>query len=719
MIPTTQMWGDTQTVSQKDECDHKPVQGPITRSKSTEVLPPATEEVQEKPAELKEDTKDTLAVPSTSYAPPNSSTAAAPKKPKAAPKSPARTAAGTTTALTTNWFLTEHSGVSRIETFDRLLTLVGTIATTTAASTEALPTPTISLRELEEAILIARRHEELLLTKKRIKELEQSLREDLPCRSTAVPEEPPVNEPPVNESCNFERSFAAPTSSSMLLTDIQGALPTFSGDNDLYDVAEFFAEFEELTRAVSADATQCLLLLRRSLRSTAKLVMRGAMAHSYEELKAKLLQEFRFCLTLEQVYARLRSHRWDGSSPVELYVEEILTLAKKAGIPQGEAVQIIIDHLSSHGPDVRSCLSAATTAGELKTLVRMRRHLLFFPTARHPATSRAVNSRPPSRPAAPALPDSAARGPTEIRCFNCSSTDGHTKPNCPYPLRPRDSCFKCWQMGHQHQDCPNAAYRPARAGQRPPLAHERRSAVTAARPIYQNPRMVAAVDYRQIEDYSDFGKEEDVPSVNEVSFIITLCEGITRVTKRCLFDTGSPVSLIRRSAVPTAAATQPHQGLRLHAIGGQPLNVLAAVNVEAVFRNVPISTTLLIVPDEYMKIDVILGRDYMSDRRITLRIKKRFSIDELKNLNKPECNPGTCVICKLQTSDNILHLVKSTLPSSYSTPTQLQLSDCTTKLPLENELLINNELPCTDMAAVHRIILDYYSNSSEFGSEPL
>ena len=87
----------------------------------------------------------------------------------------------------------------------------------------------------------------------------------------------------------------------------RGALPTFSGHNDLYDVAEFFAEFEELTRAVSADATQCLLLLRRSLRSTAKLVMRGAMAQSYEELTAKLLQEFRFCLTLEQVYARLRS----------------------------------------------------------------------------------------------------------------------------------------------------------------------------------------------------------------------------------------------------------------------------------------------------------------------------------------------------------------------------------------------------------------------------
>ena len=55
----------------------------------------------------------------------------------------------------------------------------------------------------------------------------------------------------------------------MLLTVIQGALPSFSGDNDLYDGAEFFAEFEELIRAVSADATQCLLLLRRSLRSTA------------------------------------------------------------------------------------------------------------------------------------------------------------------------------------------------------------------------------------------------------------------------------------------------------------------------------------------------------------------------------------------------------------------------------------------------------------------
>ena len=120
------------------------------------------------------------------------------------------------------------------------------------------------------------------------------------------------------------------------------------------------------------------------------------MAQSYEELKAKLLQEFRFCLTLEQVYARLQSHRWDGSLPVELFVEEILTLAKKAGIPEGETVHIIIDHFSSHGPDVHSCLSAATTAGELKTLVRMRRHLLFSPTVRHPRTSRSVISRQPS-----------------------------------------------------------------------------------------------------------------------------------------------------------------------------------------------------------------------------------------------------------------------------------------------------------------------------------
>lgn len=58
----------------------------------------------------------------------------------------------------------------------------------------------------------------------------------------------------------------------------QGALPTFSGDEDLHDVNEFFAEFEKMVEAMEATDAQRLMFLRRSLTSVAHAVMRDAGA---------------------------------------------------------------------------------------------------------------------------------------------------------------------------------------------------------------------------------------------------------------------------------------------------------------------------------------------------------------------------------------------------------------------------------------------------------
>jgi len=57
--------------------------------------------------------------------------------------------------------------------------------------------------------------------------------------------------------------------SHMLLSDVEGALPTFAGGDDLYSVEQFFEEFERVVVAMKATEPLWLMFFRRSLRSVA------------------------------------------------------------------------------------------------------------------------------------------------------------------------------------------------------------------------------------------------------------------------------------------------------------------------------------------------------------------------------------------------------------------------------------------------------------------
>lgn len=136
--------------------------------------------------------------------------------------------------------------------------------------------------------------------------------------AAAAPGPPPAGPNPLADPTTNHNHGA-----KMLLSDVQGAHPTFSGDEDLHDVHEFFAEFEKIAEAMEANEAQKLMFLRRSLRSVAHAVVRdaGAGACSYELLKTRLLEEFRHRLTAEQVYADLRTCRWNrAQGSLELFV---------------------------------------------------------------------------------------------------------------------------------------------------------------------------------------------------------------------------------------------------------------------------------------------------------------------------------------------------------------------------------------------------------------
>lgn len=170
-----------------------------------------------------------------------------------------------------------------------------------------------------------------------------------------------------------------------------------------------------------------------------------------------------------------------------------------------------------------------------------------------------------------------------VRCFNCSAVDGHQKPECPFPERPKNGCFKCWQVGHPRAQCPNPTFHPKPLNQtdRAPLPADRRPPTTTTRspPTHLMERRVALVrgGYRSTEILGP-DSDEDIQVINPVSVNFAGSEGSTD-SKRCLFsiclfDTGSSVSLARFSAVPAAyQCNLDHCRYHLKSIGGHRLKI--------------------------------------------------------------------------------------------------------------------------------------------------
>ena len=134
-------------------------------------------------------------------------------------------------------------------------------------------------------------------------------------------------------------------------------------------------------------------------------------------------------------------------------------------------------------------------------------------------------------------------------------------------------------------------------------------------------------------------------AMNPVSVRLVNCK--TRGTKfntfNSLFDTGSPVSFIRRSNLPTEVADSLNLSKLMPInLGGQKINMLNKSLFQIKFNNRIESVCLIILSDECMSLPMILGRDFLNTFDITLAQVKmlKYSRETLMKLS-PEFNERT------------------------------------------------------------------------------
>ena len=291
-------------------------------------------------------------------------------------------------------------------------------------------------------------------------------------------------------------------------SDIEGAIAKFSGD-DSYMIEKWVDDFEMVMAPLASDDGFHLMCARRLMSGTARIWLRTVIAPTWAVLRDQLIGQFKCSMTVSDVLRRMASEKYN----IELGLSNYIIRMKE---------------IAMHGPDLgerellhQILIGLQDNSGRAGLLYSARTVEDLFRVAHQYDRLRREATRAPVPVAVPRRNSSVpASVSSDVLCYNCSGK-GHMSRQCPKPKRVMGACFRCGSRDHTIRDCPAS---PVHIG------------VTA---VTDSPGSVN--DSSEALDHNNYVR---------ISFEINETNNTYSKFLFSLFDTGSPVSFIRRSLVP-------------------------------------------------------------------------------------------------------------------------------------------------------------------------
>lgn len=210
---------------------------------------------------------------------------------------------------------------------------------------------------------------------------------------------------------------------------------------------------------------------------------------------------------------------------------------------------------------------------------------------------------------------------TKNRCYNCGSLD-HISPSCTQPKRVQGSCFKCGSSEHKITSCP------------------------------QNQSQLNSTQSNSQHQFGPSNSTMVLQPSDSVTPAYVICIDII-IAGSCIsnilavVDTGSPISLIKEKLFPLDFKIPVDPvSTGIVGINGSELVVLNQIYADINQPNIgdPINIKLNVVPDNTIRCDCLLGRNFLSHPRvifgnnngkfeIELKHSDRIPFDEILNLS--------------------------------------------------------------------------------------
>lgn len=184
----------------------------------------------------------------------------------------------------------------------------------------------------------------------------------------------------------------------------------------------------------------------------------------------------------------------------------------------------------------------------------------------------------------------AAKGKrTTNRCYNCNSV-GHFAADCKKVKREKGTCYGCGDAAHRIADCPKNKKKSTKNND-----YVRKYLITSKE---------AGTNFKYFAD--------------------------------CLIDSGSPISFVKQSLVPENLNIE-NDELVFYGINKSHMNSFGKFKVKVHLINKNVEIDLLVVSEDTMRYNVVLGRDFLKEANSKLIIDDEvLPIDGFNNYDQHE-----------------------------------------------------------------------------------
>lgn len=305
------------------------------------------------------------------------------------------------------------------------------------------------------------------------------------------------------------------------------------------------------------------------------------MKLSLAGLKERLFLMFETKEDAITLMRKFEQRKWKRTENFSNYFQEKVVLGNKLNITEKEMISYVIEGFDDPTLQIQAKMSQFKSLNQVLSVMNE-----VTSAERMQKSKRPLYHKPPPGDNAK---NSAFQGTSSVksRCYNCNQ-EGHLASACPKPRRPRGSCYVCGSSSHQIRDCPEKRQEVKK--------------VTADSTTYL--LQVISAYYLNLK------------------LMVKIEEGSQEFMVKAVIDTGSPVSLIRRSLIPEASMQPCTEDDPLcEGINKSLLRCLGKIIFDVEVPNgVKFKLCLYVVSDDTMRTECLLWRNFTKHPQLNVVI---------------------------------------------------------------------------------------------------
>ena len=387
--------------------------------------------------------------------------------------------------------------------------------------------------------------------------------------------------------------------------DVEDFIKPFDGE-DTYLVERFITDFEDAATMFSWSDLQKVVFAKKSLKGLAKLFIQSESSiKTWRKLKSALLDEFSTKNSSAQLHKKLESRKMKRDESVHEYFLTMKELAGRGMIKLEALFDYTIEGVNDNTNNKTVLFGAKTVKvfkEKLKVYDKIRKaaqeKVSKFEKRKEDVTRIPMDQKKTTSKEGTRMKTTTSG--EVLRCFNCGGI-GHLSQNCDKKELGR-KCFNCNQFGHESSRCEEP--RKSKYGT----------------------KSSAAVNLVKSSSRSGVHKGVTIENFKILA----------------LLDTGSPVTLVRDKIFNQLETRKLVKSTHSFTGFGKSKSTTFGYFQDIVFiddEDYPL--TLIVVPDDAMDDDVLIGRDILQFAELVVSgtgtiVKKKIPASFLAYIQVPE-----------------------------------------------------------------------------------